>query len=137
MPWWHKSWACDGTGQGGKMQRYEYKVLPAPRHGTKSREARSTADRFALTLTEVMNDLGAQGWDYLRADTLPCDERAGLTGTRTTSHTLLVFRRPLPESRDSHAAAPLAAAPPPATAPRLGPATATAPGPARAIGPAD
>ena len=40
-----------------------------------------------------MNRLGADGWDYVRADALPCDERVGLTGTKTTFQNMLVFRR--------------------------------------------
>ena len=77
------------------MQRYEYKVVPAPKRGEKSRGVKSTEDRFALALTQMMNSLGAEGWDYIRADTLPCDERSGLTGTKTTYQNMLVFRRPL------------------------------------------
>ena len=75
------------------MQNYEYKVVPAPRRGEKAPGAKSTPDRFAVALSHLINDLGAQGWDYLRADTLPVDERAGLTGTKTTFQSLLVFRR--------------------------------------------
>ncbi len=77
------------------MQSYEFKVIPAPRRGTKARGVKTTEERFALALTEVMNDLGRDGWDYVRADALPCDERAGLTGTKTTFQNMLVFRRPL------------------------------------------
>ncbi len=77
------------------MQRYEYKVVPSPRKGEKSRVAKTTADRFALALTQVMNRLGQDGWEYLRADTLPCDERSGLTGTKTSFQNMLVFRRVL------------------------------------------
>jgi hypothetical protein len=87
------------------MQRYEYRVIPAPRRGEKSREARSTPERFALALTQIMNKMGAEGWDYLRTDTLPCEERVGLTGRQTTFQHMLVFRRPLAQ------AARLAAAP--------------------------
>jgi hypothetical protein len=79
----------------GEMQRYEYKVVPSPRKGEKSRSARTTPDRFALALTTLMNKLGQDGWEYLRADALPCDERAGLTGTKTTYQNMLVFRRQL------------------------------------------
>ena len=79
------------------MQRYEYKVVPSPRRGEKSRAAKTTADRFALALTLLMNKLGQDGWDYLRADTLPCDERSGLTGTKTSFQNMLVFRRVLAE----------------------------------------
>jgi hypothetical protein len=77
------------------MQRFEYKVVPSPRKGEKSRAARTTPDRFAHALTLLMNKLGQEGWEYLRADTLPCDERAGLTGTKTTFQNMLVFRRAL------------------------------------------
>jgi hypothetical protein len=77
------------------MQRYEFKVIPAPRRGEKARGVKTTEDRFALALSGLMNSLGAEGWDYVRADTLPVDERSGLTGTKTTFHSMLVFRRPL------------------------------------------
>lgn len=77
------------------MQRFQYKVLPAPKRGEKAKGAKTTEERFALALTQMMNELGAEGWDYVRADTLPCDERVGLTGTKTTYQNMLVFRRPL------------------------------------------
>ncbi|MEZ5796564.1 MAG: DUF4177 domain-containing protein [Paracoccaceae bacterium] len=77
------------------MQCYEFKVVPAPRRGEKARGVKSTEDRFALALTGLMNRLGAEGWDYVRADALPCDERVGLTGSKTTYQNMLVFRRPL------------------------------------------
>lgn len=75
------------------MPVYEYKVIPAPRRGEKTRGAKTTADRFAHALTQVMNDLGRDGWEYLRADTLPCEERVGLTGKTTAFQNMLVFRR--------------------------------------------
>lgn len=40
-----------------------------------------------------MNDMGAQGWEYQRAETLPSIERSGLTGSTTEWRNLLVFRR--------------------------------------------
>ncbi|MFM2391399.1 MAG: hypothetical protein RLZZ437_2954 [Pseudomonadota bacterium] len=75
------------------MTQFEYKVVPAPAKGEKVRGAKTTADRFAVTLTGVMNDLGRDGWEYLRADTLPCEERVGFTGRQTTFQHMLVFRR--------------------------------------------
>lgn len=116
------------------MQRYEYKVVPSPRKGEKSRAARTTPDRFALALTMLMNKLGQDGWEYLRADALPCDERAGLTGTKTTFQNMLVFRRvlaagamaesPLAAERDPVEFKPVlgAAEAPVGVAPALGPA---------------
>ncbi|NPD13615.1 DUF4177 domain-containing protein [Xinfangfangia sp. D13-10-4-6] len=77
------------------MQRFEYKVVPAPRRGEKARGVKTSEDRFALALSNLMNELAAEGWDYVRADSLPCDERSGLTGTKTTHQNMLVFRREL------------------------------------------
>jgi hypothetical protein len=106
---------------------YEYRVVPAPGRGEKVRGVKSTADRFALTLTGVMNALGREGWEYLRADTLPCEERVGLTGSKSTFQHLLVFRRAIAEAGAMPMAAPvpleLKAGP---AIPRLGPAAAGA-----------
>lgn len=78
------------------MQRYEYKVVPAPARGEKAKGIKSTDARFALTLTRLFNALAADGWEYQRADTLPCEERTGLTRSLTvTQQHLLIFRREL------------------------------------------
>lgn len=88
------------------MPQYEFKVVPAPRRGEKARGVKTTADRFALALSTLMNDLGREGWDYLRADSFPVDERAGFTGTKTTQQILMVFRRVIePAQPDVPAAA--------------------------------
>lgn len=108
------------------MTRYEYKVIPAPQKGEKARGARSTADRFALALAGAMNRLGQDGWEYLRADTLPCEERVGLTGKATHFQHMLVFRRGLPEV-DSVKPAPQPPAPMHAPAPSLAQAAALLP----------
>ena len=124
------------------MQRFEYKVIPAPSRGEKARGLKTSADRFAHGLAQIMNELGRDGWEYQRADTLPCEERSGLTGRSSTYHHLLVFRRPLDQSREVEAAPhagrlPLlslgrvarsfTSKPPAGAAPRLGPATETPP----------
>ncbi len=80
------------------MPRYEYKVVPAPRKGQKSRGVRSSEARFALALEQAMNEMSAEGWEYQRAETLPCEERQGLTSRTTVFHNVLVFRRALPEA---------------------------------------
>lgn len=121
------------------MQRYEYKVVPAPRRGEKAKGAKTVEDRFAVALAHVMNDQGAEGWEYLRADTLPCEERVGLTGKATHFHHMLVFRRALPDGAVATAPAiqpSLTADPPAGVAPPLPPATAAVPGPTPAVGPA-
>lgn len=77
------------------MTRYEYKVVPAPSRGTKAKGVRSPEGRFAVSIETVLNEMGAQGWEYLRAELLPSEERSGLTGSTTNWRNVLVFRRPL------------------------------------------
>lgn len=74
---------------------YEYIVIPAPSRGEKARGAKAGIDRFAATLTETLNEMARDGWDYVRAETLPAEERSGLTSRSTVYHNLLVFRRAL------------------------------------------
>ncbi|WP_420566979.1 DUF4177 domain-containing protein [Thalassovita sp.] len=76
------------------MPVFEYKVVPAPVKGKKAKGVRGTDARFALALQEVMNQMGAEGWEYQRAETLPCEERHGLTSVTTSYRNMLVFRRP-------------------------------------------
>ena len=141
------------------MQRYEYKVIPAPGRGEKIRGLKTTGERFAHTVTQLMNEMAREGWEYLRADTLPCEERSGLTSRTTTYQSLLTFRRipaavaavempkalaapaptPAPEAPAPHAP-PVAT--PPVAAPGLAPsgqptpsASAAEPEPLRATAP--
>ncbi len=108
------------------MQRYEYKVVPAPFRAAKVKGLKTAAERFAHALAEVMNALGRDGWEYLRTDTLPCEEKAGLLSkARTATHHMLVFRRSLATPavvtpRDAAAAPDL---PPPTPAAAADPAS--------------
>ncbi|PPB81238.1 hypothetical protein LV82_01284 [Albidovulum inexpectatum] len=76
------------------MTRYEYRVVPAPMRGQKAAGAKTNAERFGAALTATINEMAAKGWEYLRSDTLPCEERAGFTRRTTVYHSMLVFRRP-------------------------------------------
>lgn len=73
---------------------FEYKVIPAPSRGQRGKGVKGAEARFAHALEIVMNDMAAEGWEYQRAETLPSEERSGLTGTTTTFRNVLVFRRP-------------------------------------------
>lgn len=118
------------------MPRYEFKVIPAPRKGEKARGVKSVEDRFALALTMAMNEMGREGWDYVRSDSLPVDERVGFTGSKTTFQNMLVFRRVLPEEADMIGSfTAKLAEPAPAIGPRLGPADGPV-GVAPSLGPA-
>jgi len=78
------------------VQRYEYRVVPAPVKGDKSRGAKTPAERFAQALSNVMNAMASEAWEFVRSESLPAEERSGLTGTKTVYHNMLVFRRELP-----------------------------------------
>lgn len=75
------------------MSSHEYTVIPAPSRGEKAKGAKTGIERFAATLTDVLNQMARDGWDYVRAETLPAEERSGLTSRTTVYHNLLVFRR--------------------------------------------
>ncbi|WP_121061837.1 DUF4177 domain-containing protein [Chachezhania antarctica] len=75
------------------MQRYEYKVIPAPTKAQKARGVKTPEGRFAATVESELNRMGADGWEFQRAETLPAEERSGLTGSTRAWRTMLVFRR--------------------------------------------
>lgn len=98
---------------------FEYKVVPAPTRGRKARGVKTPADRFARALEEAINELAADGWEYLRTDTLPAEERQGLTGRTTVYQNMLVFRRAVEaaaKGEDAAATAPALAISAPAMA---------------------
>jgi Domain of unknown function (DUF4177) len=78
------------------MTRYEYKVVPAPTKGLKAKGVKTPEGRFANSVQSVLNTQGAEGWEYLRSELLPSEERTGLTGSTTHWRNVLVFRRALP-----------------------------------------
>ena len=98
------------------MPRFEYKVVPAPKKAAKVKGVKTTEGRFAHELAKIMNAHGADGWEYQRTDTLPCEERHGLTGRTTTFQNMLVFRRQI--DTDAASAEAIAAAHLPGRAPR-------------------
>ncbi|WP_226550030.1 DUF4177 domain-containing protein [Celeribacter naphthalenivorans] len=77
------------------MPRYEYLTLPAPRKGEKSKAARTPEARIAQAMQSLLNEKGREGWEYLRADLVPMEERAGIASKTVNYHTVLVFRREL------------------------------------------
>ena len=105
------------------MQTYEYRVLPAPTRGEKLKGAKTTEERYAQTLAQMMNAQAREGWEFQRAETLPAEERAGLTRTRTVYLTLLVFRRAVEAGAAAEPPVPqLSVLAPAGPTPKLGPA---------------
>ena len=126
------------------MTQYEYKVVPAPAKGEKLKGVKAPEARFALSIEGVLNAMGAQGWEYQRAELLPSEERSGFTGTVTNWRNVLVFRRPLGGTAQESASVIAETGLPATDAARTGaPAmalaanTAPPPRPERSVGPAE
>ena len=84
---------------------FEYTVIPAPSRGEKAKDAKTPTDRYALAVSQELNRMAKEGWEYIRADVLPSEDRSGLTGRATVYHNLLVFRRettPAPVAQIEH-----------------------------------
>ncbi|MBA3325127.1 MAG: hypothetical protein H0T41_07670 [Rhodobacteraceae bacterium] len=77
------------------MTFYDYKVTPAPKRLKRIKGVRSTAELFSATLAEAINAAAREGWEYLRAESLPAEE-AGRWFRRGSEviETVLIFRRP-------------------------------------------
>lgn len=101
------------------MSGWEYKVVPAPTKGVKTKGVKGPEARFAYALETMMNEMGREGWEFQRAETLPSIERSGLTGSTTEWRNLLVFRRPVSAPIDEFEPELL---PPPVDLPRAEPA---------------
>lgn len=80
----------DGQPEASVQQLYEYTVIPAPARGEKARGARTPAERFSFALLTEMNRMATNGWEYVRAETLPSEERSGLTSRSTVYHLSLI-----------------------------------------------
>ena len=91
------------------MHRYEYKIVPAPRKGRKGPKVKGAEARFAYNLELTINALASEGWEYVRADVLPSEERQGLTSSQTVYRSILVFRRAFSADAQERKEPPLSA----------------------------
>ena len=85
------------------MQTYEYKVIPAPNRSKRVKGVKGSAGRFAAVLSEAMNEQATEGWEYLRSDSLPGEEKPNFFKSRVeTYQTVLIFRRKttIPKEKD-------------------------------------
>jgi hypothetical protein len=76
------------------MTYYDYKVIPAPKRAKRVKGVHGAEDLFALTLTEAINEVARQGWEYVRAEHLPAEAPRGwFRAPSAGEQTVLVFRR--------------------------------------------
>lgn len=77
------------------MTFYDYKVTPAPKQLKRIKGMSSTADLFSATLAEAINAAARDGWEYVRAESLPVTETKGwFRRGAEVIETVLVYRRP-------------------------------------------
>lgn len=77
------------------MTHYDYKVVPAPRKVKKVRGIKAPEELFAATLTDAINEVARQGWEYVRAEHMPAEASRGwFRSAERGEQTVLVFRRP-------------------------------------------
>lgn len=75
------------------MSGFEFKVVPAPKRARKLTGLAKGEDRFCATLTDVITDLGLDGWEFVGAETLPHVRRLLGLFRRREERGCLVFRR--------------------------------------------
>lgn len=73
---------------------FEYRVVPAPNRGKRGKGRKGLDGRFANSLELTINELAREGWEYVRAESLPSNDKNGIGRRRTeTYQNVLVFRR--------------------------------------------
>ncbi len=89
------------------MSNFEYKTICAPRKALKIKGVKGTDNRYAQTLTNVINQQSADGWEYFRAESLPVDEKTGMMAKIAEKYlSLLIFRRERIETYEEPAFSP-------------------------------
>jgi hypothetical protein len=115
------------------MATYEYKVIPAPGAGARGRTGGTDEEHFSRLFETALNAQAAQGWEFLRSETVPFQHRHKFTGrVSVIQQAMLVFRRAtdpvttaLPRTAGAAQSAPmppLRATTPGPVIPSLGPA---------------
>lgn len=96
---------------------FEYKCIGAPEKAKRKRGAKTRTDRVAVALEEALAEHAVDGWEYLRTDLIPIEERSGMFGRPHEVHrAVMIFRRPL-GGAVSHQAPVMAPRPEPVPAP--------------------
>jgi len=74
---------------------YEYKCVGAPERAKRVRGARTRTERVASAMEELINDEAVGGWEYLRTDLVPIEEKPNFFSRPQEVHrAVLIFRRP-------------------------------------------
>lgn len=84
---------------------FEYKTVGGPERGKRKRGCKTASERVAAAMEELIRAEAADGWEYVRTDLVPVEERTSWLGRRQTLHcAVLVFRRETGGGAQSRAA---------------------------------
>lgn len=73
---------------------YEYKCVAAPERARSRKGARGRTERVAAAMQDLIRDEAVDGWEYLRTDLLPVEEKSSWFSRPHEAHrAVLVFRR--------------------------------------------
>jgi hypothetical protein len=90
---------------------FEYKCVGGPERPKRLRGAWSRSDRVALAMQEIIDSEAVDGWEYLRTDLVPVEEKASFLGrTQEVHRAVLIFRRESVVERPAQPARPRLAA---------------------------
>ena len=79
----------------GNFMNFEYTVIPAPTRTKRQKGVKTAVERLAFALEELINEMAADGWEYLRTETLTVEDKAGrFSKIIEKIETVLIFRRP-------------------------------------------
>jgi hypothetical protein len=72
----------------------EYKCVGAPERPKRKRGQKTRSDRVAGAMQEIIEAEAKDGWEYLRTDLVPVEEKSGLFGRpREVHRAVMVFHR--------------------------------------------
>jgi len=73
---------------------YEYKCVGGPERGKKAKSAKTRSDRVAVAMEEIIADEATDGWEYLRTDLVPVEEKTSFfSRTQEVHRAVMIFRR--------------------------------------------
>jgi len=82
---------------------FEYKCVAAPERAKRIRGARTRTERVAMAMEELINEEAVNGWEYLRTDLVPVEEKPGLLSqSREVHRAVLIFRRSRALAQPAH-----------------------------------
>lgn len=79
---------------------YQYKCVAAPERAKRQRGAKTRTERVAAAMQELINAEATDGWEYVRTDLVPIEERSSfLARVHEVHRAVLIFRREDPTKR--------------------------------------